>query len=148
MPEIPTTAISNTRLVAPSGGNAYLIQAGNVDQKKEQPMSDPTGLLVGLIAGLILGLIALAVLGLVLQWLWNTTLPEVIGVKEVTLFQAIKILLIASILFGGHRVVAVQHSVEKPAQTEQSAATSSNAHMRRSELSSKSQADRLAIIAF
>jgi len=106
MPEIPTTAISNTRLVAPSSGNAYLIQAGNVDQKKEQPMSDPTGLLVGLIAGLILGLIALAVLGLVLQWLWNTTLPEVIGVKEVTLFQAIKILLIASILFGGHRVVA------------------------------------------
>ena len=96
-------------------------------------MSDPAGLVVGLIAGLILGLIALAILGLILQWLWNTTLPEVLGVKEVTLFQAIKILFIASILFGGHRVVAVQNSVEKPANAEQSASASSNAYIRLAE---------------
>ena len=110
-------------------------------------MSDPAGLVVGLIAGLILGLIALAILGLILQWLWNTTLPEVLGVREVTLFQAIKILLIASILFGGHRVVAVQNSVEKPANAEQSASASSNAYIRLAEPLSRHQADRAAISA-
>ncbi|MGI9522051.1 MAG: hypothetical protein ACR2PG_10420 [Hyphomicrobiaceae bacterium] len=72
------------------------------------------GVGVGLLLGLALGLILLAILGLVLQWLWNTTLPEIMGVKEVSFIQAIKILLIASILFGGHRVVAVQQ-IDGPA---------------------------------
>ncbi len=84
-------------------------------------MDQVFGLGIGLIIGIVLGLIVLAVLGLILQWLWNTTLPDVLGVKEVTLFQAIKILLIASILFGGHRVVAVQKVSETASGTTQSA---------------------------
>ena len=111
-------------------------------------MSDPAGLLVGLIAGLILGLIALALLGFILQWLWNTTLPEVLGVKQITLVQAIKILLISSILFGGHRVVAVQPSVEKPAETKENSSASGSAFKRLSESSSKRRADEAAISAF
>ena len=71
-------------------------------------MEQIIGVGAGLLAGLALGLVFLVVLGVVLQWLWNTTLPEVLGVRPVTLFQSIKILLIASILFGGHRAVAVQ----------------------------------------
>jgi uncharacterized membrane protein len=63
----------------------------------------------GLLVALVVGLIVLALLGLVLQWLWNSTLPEVLGVKEVSVIQAIKILLIASILFGGHRAVRIEH---------------------------------------
>lgn len=71
-------------------------------------MEQAIGGIAGLALSLLLGVILLLVLGLILQWLWNTTLPDVMGVKRVTLFQAIKILFIASILFGGHRVVAVQ----------------------------------------
>ena len=55
--------------------------------------------------GLVIGIVILVILGLILQWLWNTTLPEVLGVKPVTVVQAIKILFISSILFGGYRVV-------------------------------------------
>lgn len=75
-------------------------------------MEQTIGGLAGLAIGLVFGLIILLVLGLILRWLWNTTLPDVMGVKQVTLFQAIKILFIASILFGGHRVVAVQTTTE------------------------------------
>lgn len=84
-------------------------------------MDQIAGAAVGLVAGLVIGLILLTLLGIVLRWLWNTTLPEVLGVKDISLFQSIKILLIASILFGGHRVVTVQHApvggdaVETPA---------------------------------
>ena len=84
-------------------------------------MEHIVGAAVGLVLGLALGLIVLALLGFVLQWLWNTTLPEVLGVREVTLVQAIKILLIASILFGGHRVVTVQEPEQPTAKSSQAA---------------------------
>jgi hypothetical protein len=71
---------------------------------------------VGILLGLIIGIVILVILGLILQWLWNTTLPEVLGVKPVTVVQAIKILFISSILFGGYRVVETQVTVpEEPA---------------------------------
>ncbi len=62
--------------------------------------------IVGAAIGLVMGLIILAILGLLLSWLWNSTLPDVLGVKTVTTWQAIKIMFIASMLFGGHRVIA------------------------------------------
>ncbi len=86
-------------------------------------MEQVIGMGSGLILGLALGLVFLFLLGIALQWLWNTTLPEVLGVKQITVVQAVKIMLIASILFGGHRVVAVQQ-VEKPAQSAASPASS------------------------
>ena len=35
------------------------------------------------------------------QWLWNITMPDVFGVNEVTFWQAFRLIIIASILFGG-----------------------------------------------
>ena len=64
------------------------------------------GALLGLVIGVLLGAIVLVVLAVILKWLWNTTLPDVLGVKTVTTWQAIKIMFIASILFGGHRAVS------------------------------------------
>jgi len=35
------------------------------------------------------------------QWLWNIVLPDVLGVKTITYWQSLGILLISKILFGG-----------------------------------------------
>ena len=35
------------------------------------------------------------------QWLWNTVLPDVLGVKMISYWQSLGILLISKILFGG-----------------------------------------------
>lgn len=36
-----------------------------------------------------------------LQYLWNTTMPDVFRLNEITFWQAFRLLLIALILFGG-----------------------------------------------
>lgn len=59
-------------------------------------------------AGLLLGVLVLLLLGFVLRWLWNDTLPEIAGLKPITTIQAVKLIFIAAILFGGHRFVTVQ----------------------------------------
>ena len=35
------------------------------------------------------------------QWLWNMVLPDVLGVKAITYWQSLGILVISKILFGG-----------------------------------------------
>jgi len=61
--------------------------------------------LIGLIVGLIVGAILLAIVALIFKWLWNSTMPDVFGVKDVSLWQAFKILLISTMLFGGGNTV-------------------------------------------
>jgi len=39
-----------------------------------------------------------------LQYLWNITMPQVFNLKEITYWQAFRILLIAAILFGGPNI--------------------------------------------
>lgn len=39
----------------------------------------------------------------VVMWLWNALLPEIIGVKSVTYWQAMGILVLSKILFGGFK---------------------------------------------
>lgn len=48
-------------------------------------------LLVGALAGVVMGL-------------WNAILPEVLGVKPVTYWQALGILILSRLLFGGFRI--------------------------------------------
>jgi hypothetical protein len=50
-------------------------------------------------------LIGFVVFVFVFRWIWNHTVPAVFGLKEITFWQAVGILLLASILTGGHRVV-------------------------------------------
>ena len=68
-------------------------------------MEDFVSVLLGVFFGLIIGLVILAVVSLIFQWLWNTTMPDVFGVKSITLGQAFKIMLISAMLFGGGTTV-------------------------------------------
>jgi len=68
--------------------------------------------LLGAFVGLIIGLIILAIITLIFRWLWNTTMPDVFGLKSLSFGQSFKILLIASMLFGGGtRVIERGHEV-------------------------------------
>jgi hypothetical protein len=56
----------------------------------------------------IVGLIGLAILfafllGSIVMWLWNAILPELVGVKPIKFWQAIGLLILSRILFGGFR---------------------------------------------
>ena len=66
---------------------------------------------VGMIVGLVIGLMLVAIIVVVFRWLWNSTMPEVFGVRDITFGQAFKLLLLAGILFGSHRVVEVPQQV-------------------------------------
>jgi NADH:ubiquinone oxidoreductase subunit K len=71
---------------------------------------------IELLAGLLVMLVAIAVLVVIFHWLWNTTMPEVFGISTLSFWQAVRVLLLAGILFGGHRAVEVpQHITENSA---------------------------------
>jgi succinate dehydrogenase hydrophobic anchor subunit len=61
--------------------------------------------IVAVLVGLAIGLLILFVLIVLFKWLWNITMPEVFGIKEVTFWQAFRIMILASILFGGQRTI-------------------------------------------
>ena len=50
---------------------------------------------------LVFGIAAILVFGLVVMSLWNAILPAVLGVKAISFIQALGILLLSKILFGG-----------------------------------------------
>jgi len=64
-------------------------------------------------------LILLVVFVLVFRWIWNHTMPAVFGLKEITFWQAVGILILASILTGGHRIVSpdVTNIINVPKRT-------------------------------
>lgn len=68
-------------------------------------MNEIAGTLIGIVAGLVIGLVFLAIVTLIFRWLWNTTMPDVFGVKSLTFWQAFRILLLSAILFGGGTTV-------------------------------------------
>ena len=61
--------------------------------------------IIGLIVGLAVGLVIISIITLIFRWLWNTTMPDVFGVKSLTFVQALKIMLISAMLFGGGTTV-------------------------------------------
>jgi len=50
---------------------------------------------------LLIAIAAIAVFGFIVMSLWNAILPAVIGVKSVSFWQALGILVLSKILFGG-----------------------------------------------
>ena len=75
-------------------------------------MNEFAGALIGIVVGLVIGLVILAIVTLIFRWLWNTTVPDVFGVKALTFWQAFRILLLSAILFGGGtKVVERGHEV-------------------------------------
>ena len=64
------------------------------------------------LAGLIVGLILITLITLVFRWLWNTTMPEVFDLKTLSFGQALKIMILSGMLFGGTtRVIESGHEV-------------------------------------
>ena len=63
--------------------------------------------------------VSFVVFVLVFRWIWNRTVPAVFGLKEITFWQAVGILILASILTGGHRVVSgdVTNIISAPKRT-------------------------------
>jgi hypothetical protein len=41
------------------------------------------------------------------QWLWNITIPGIFGLREITFWEAFRLIIIAGILFGGGRWVNI-----------------------------------------
>ncbi len=57
----------------------------------------------GLVILGILGAAALAIIfGLAIQWLWNSLMPDIFGLPEVSYWQAVGLVVLSHILFGGH----------------------------------------------
>lgn len=54
-----------------------------------------------ILTGLIIIAALFLILAFVLSWLWNTTMPDVFSVNTINFWQALKMMLIVSILFGG-----------------------------------------------
>jgi hypothetical protein len=51
----------------------------------------------------LIALIAVAILGTVVQHLWNWLIPAIVGWHAINYWQAVGILLLSKILFGGFR---------------------------------------------
>jgi succinate dehydrogenase hydrophobic anchor subunit len=64
-------------------------------------------------------LVSFVIFVLVFRWIWNHTVPAVFGLKEITFWQAVGILILASILTGGHRVVStdITNIINAPKRT-------------------------------
>ena len=65
------------------------------------PMSFAPRLFGGLLSfGLFVWVISLFVLSGVLMWLWNITITRIFNIREITYWEALRLLIIAAILFG------------------------------------------------
>jgi hypothetical protein len=68
-------------------------------------------IIVLIVLVLIPALIALSIV--IFRWLWNITMPQVFGLRPVTFWQAFRVLLIASILFGNVSFAQVNNTNQK-----------------------------------
>jgi hypothetical protein len=59
---------------------------------------------VDLLIILIIVFLLFTIIPALLRWLWNITMTEVFGLKEITFWQAFRLLIIAQILFGIWRI--------------------------------------------
>lgn len=55
----------------------------------------------GFFAILAIVIVIFSIVVLILKWLWNMTMPDVFNLKKITFWQAMRILIISAILFGG-----------------------------------------------
>ena len=51
----------------------------------------------------LMAIVAFALFGFIVMWLWNWVVPPVIGWHTVTYWQAIALLILGHLLFGGFR---------------------------------------------
>jgi succinate dehydrogenase hydrophobic anchor subunit len=80
---------------------------------------DPIPTTVAYVAAVLIGFVVFV---LVFRFIWNRTVPAVFGLKEITFWQAVGILILASILTGGHRIVSTDVTSGLPKRSEASTA--------------------------
>jgi succinate dehydrogenase hydrophobic anchor subunit len=76
---------------------------------------DPMATTIASIAAVLIGFVVFV---LIFRWIWNRTVPAVFGLKEITFWQAVGILILASILTGGHRIVSTDITNSLPKRVE------------------------------
>ena len=76
---------------------------------------DPIATTVVSIGAVLIGFIIFV---FIFRWIWNRTVPAVFGLKEITFWQAVGILILASILTGGHRIVSTDVTSSLPKRSE------------------------------
>lgn len=62
------------------------------------PFSDATGVIL---TSMVVYIIVFLCVTLLFWWLWNITVPHIFGLKAITPLEALRLLIIAAILFGG-----------------------------------------------
>ena len=82
---------------------------------------DPAGMT--LLVGIGMAIVAFFVFVLIFRLIWNGVVPAVFGLKTITFWQALGILILASILFGSHRVVNTDMTNTLPKRSEAAVTT-------------------------
>ena len=95
----------------------------NNAQEKRKPFSKGTiSQLAHIIGWIVIGLafagLFALVFGYVVKWVWNMLMPAIFGLGQITFWQAVGIVILAKLLFGGfyHRVSGCRHRLEVIAQ--------------------------------
>jgi hypothetical protein len=57
------------------------------------------GGLMGFACFILVVIATVAIVGYIIQYTWNMTLPQIFGIKEITLYQAIGLFILAGLLF-------------------------------------------------
>jgi len=57
--------------------------------------------ILALFLSTVLGILVVMVATALLGWLWNITIPDIFGIRQITFWEAFRLMLIAALLFGG-----------------------------------------------
>ena len=57
--------------------------------------------ILALFLSAVLGILVVMVATALLGWLWNITIPDIFGIRQITFWEAFRLLLISAILFSG-----------------------------------------------
>ena len=80
---------------------AYAEGAYSKMSSSTEEISAVIGLGASVVVCIFIGLLFIFIAILILKWLWNSTLPELFGFKQITWWQTFKLWLICAILFSG-----------------------------------------------
>jgi len=58
-------------------------------------------IILALFLSTVLGILVVMVATALLGWLWNITIPDIFGIRQITFWEAFRLLLISAILFSG-----------------------------------------------
>jgi hypothetical protein len=78
----------------------------NTDLNGQSLKGSPLTKVMKIIGLVLLGFVAVitlaAIFGLAVQWLWNTLMPVVFSLPEVSYWQAVGLVVLAQVFFGNH----------------------------------------------